>query len=127
MMVVGLGFRRAVTPDEIVGLVYRALDDAGLARAELRRLATAESRASEPGLLEAARILGLDVEAVAADRLAAADARIATRAERILALHGVGSVAEAAALCAAGPGARLVLPRISVPRATCAMAAELGA
>jgi cobalt-precorrin 5A hydrolase len=35
-----------------------------------------------------------------------------TQSPRILALHGTGSVAEAAALAALAPGARLILPRI---------------
>jgi cobalt-precorrin 5A hydrolase len=40
----------------------------------------------------------------------------------VLALAGVPSVAEAAALAAAGPKARLILPRIVVGPATCALA-----
>jgi cobalt-precorrin 5A hydrolase len=40
----------------------------------------------------------------------------------VLARHGVGSLAEAAALAAAGPEAALILPRIAAPRATCALA-----
>jgi cobalt-precorrin 5A hydrolase len=35
---------------------------------------------------------------------------------------GLASVAEAAALAAAGPDSRLLLPRISGARATCALA-----
>ncbi|MFB6260725.1 MAG: cobalamin biosynthesis protein [Thiohalorhabdaceae bacterium] len=35
---------------------------------------------------------------------------------------GVGSVAEAAALAAAGPGGRLVVERVTSPLATCAAA-----
>jgi cobalt-precorrin 5A hydrolase len=37
---------------------------------------------------------------------------------------GVGSVAEAAALAAGGPDARLVVPRIAIGPATCALAAS---
>ena len=45
-----------------------------------------------------------------------------TRSARIEALRGVGSLAEAAALAAAGPQGRLVLPRIASAGATCALA-----
>ena len=45
-----------------------------------------------------------------------------TRSERVLAITGVPSVAEAAALAAAGPGARLLVPRVAVGPATCALA-----
>jgi cobalt-precorrin 5A hydrolase len=59
---------------------------------------------------------------VAQDELAAAGGRAATRSERVLALAGVPSVAEAAALAAGGPAARLIAPRIAVGSATCALA-----
>ena len=39
-----------------------------------------------------------------------------------MALAGVPSVAEAAALAACGPKARLILPRITVGPVTCALA-----
>ena len=47
-----------------------------------------------------------------------------TRSPRIEAMHGTGSVAEAAALVAAGTGARITVARITAPdgMATCAMA-----
>lgn len=122
MIVAGLGFRRGVAADEIVAIVHLALDRAALARNQLGRLATAEGRATEPGLLDAARLLDLDVELVTADRLAAAEPHLKTRSARVFALHRVGSVAEAAALCAAGPEARLVVARISNRHATCAIA-----
>lgn len=50
-----------------------------------------------------------------------------TRSPVSLARRGVGSVAEAAALAAAGPGARLLQPRCISPdrRATCAIAEGL--
>jgi cobalt-precorrin 5A hydrolase len=38
---------------------------------------------------------------------------------------GVGSVAEAAALAAAGSASKLIVPRIVVGTATCALAASL--
>ena len=56
--------------------------------------------------------------------LQAASERIATRSERVLALMGVPSVAEAAALAAAGPAARLISPRLVIGSATCALAAS---
>jgi cobalt-precorrin 5A hydrolase len=47
---------------------------------------------------------------------------VPTRSHRIEALRQVGSVAEAAALAAAGPGAMLLLRRIASAGATCALA-----
>jgi cobalt-precorrin 5A hydrolase len=54
--------------------------------------------------------------------LEAAGARVVTRSERVLALMGVPSVAEAAALAAAGPASRLLGSRVAVGPATCALA-----
>ena len=45
-----------------------------------------------------------------------------TRSERVLAVTGVPSLAEAAALAAAGPDARLLVRRVAVGPATCALA-----
>jgi cobalt-precorrin 5A hydrolase len=54
--------------------------------------------------------------------LKAAEPRALTRSERVVALTGLGSVAEAAALAGAGPVSRLVQPRIASANATCAIA-----
>lgn len=126
MIVAGLGFRRGVAPEEIMEMVERALGQAALGRKELSFLATAASRAAEPGLLTAAGLLGLKIEAVPGDRLVAAEPRVVTRSQRVRALHGVGSVAESAALSAAGPQSRLLVQRISNGRATCAIATGAG-
>jgi cobalt-precorrin 5A hydrolase len=66
----------------------------------------------------------LDLPVVAVDAAAAAPAPTPTTSSASLAARGVGSVAEASALCAAGDGAHLLRPRqISPDRmATCAIA-----
>ncbi|MAS40317.1 MAG: precorrin methylase [Porticoccaceae bacterium] len=73
-------------------------------------------------LCDLARELGLPLVVVTPGRIAG----IATpsRSQASLDAHATGSVAEAVALAAAGPGARIVLPRvISQDRlATCALA-----
>jgi cobalt-precorrin 5A hydrolase len=52
----------------------------------------------------------------------AAEPRCPTRSDKALETTGFSSVAEAAALAAAGAGGILVLPRISSAKATCALA-----
>jgi cobalt-precorrin 5A hydrolase len=54
--------------------------------------------------------------------LEAAGTRTQSSSPRVLALTGVPSVAEAAALAAGGPKARLLFPRIVVGPVTCALA-----
>lgn len=121
-VVAGIGFRHAARGDDIVALVRRALAVAGLPTGSLRALATAADRAHEPPIRAAASMLGLPVVDLDARALEAAGRGVATRSERIEALRGVGSLAEAAALAAAGTGARLLLPRIADGSATCALA-----
>ncbi len=125
-LVAGVGFRTATTPEEIVALVRRALHEAGLAPDALTALATAADRAGAPNFLGVAAALDLAAVGIEPTALAAADAQVVTRSARIAASRGVGSVAEAAALAAAGPGARLVLPRIASAGATCALAQGSG-
>lgn len=122
MIVAGLGFRRGVEADEIVSLVEQALERASLARTALSRLATIEALAALPAFSEAAHRLDAMATPVAAPALLAAAPRGRTQSARSIAAHGVGSVAEAAALAAAGSHPRLILERIASASATCALA-----
>jgi cobalt-precorrin 5A hydrolase len=61
---------------------------------------------------------------VADNELKAAGARTETRSERVLALSGVPSLAEAAALAAAGPSSSLIVSRLVLGAATCALASS---
>lgn len=122
MIVAGVGFRRGVEADEIVALVRRALHELSLTADRLAGLATAETRAAEPGLIEASRRFGVPVSAVSASALAATAPKVQTVSERVRTLYGVGSMAEAAALAGAGEAAVLLAPRIASARATCAIA-----
>ncbi|GHE02107.1 precorrin methylase [Allgaiera indica] len=102
-----------------------ALKDA-LARAgggPLDALATAEAKAEAPVLRALAAELGLPVLAQWPAALRAQTT--ATHSSRIAARYGTGSLAEAAALAGAGPGARLIGPRaISADRTATAAIAE---
>jgi len=122
MIVAGVGFRRGVEAEEIVALVEQALELASLARNALERLATIEALAALPAFKEAARRLDVSVSSVAELGLSEAAPHVRTQSARSIAAHGVGSVAEAAALAAAGPGSCLILERIASPSATCALA-----
>ncbi|MBM6580194.1 cobalamin biosynthesis protein [Microvirga sp. BT689] len=122
MIVAGVGFRRGVAADEIVALVEQALERAALATDALGKLATVEALAALPAFTEAARRLDVVASPVAEPDLSAAAPRLRTQSARSIAAHGVGSVAEAAALGAAGPGAQLILERIASASATCALA-----
>jgi cobalt-precorrin 5A hydrolase len=85
-------------------------------------LFTIIDKRDEPGLAEAAALLGLNLTYLARDALEARINGVQTRSEKAGALFGVPSVAEAAALAGAGPESVLIVPRISGGGATCAIA-----
>ena len=116
MIVAGFGFRAAAS----VASLQDALAAAGGAR--VGALATADDKAATPAFRAFAAALGLPVLTVDAAAIAAQPT--ATSSAAALAARGTGSLAEAAALAAAGPNARLLTPRvISQDRmASCALA-----
>jgi cobalt-precorrin 5A hydrolase len=117
VLIAGIGCRRGCPAAEIVALVARAA-----AGRRIAALATPDFKAAEPGVLEAARLLGVALVPVAETALAAAQARCVTRSAAAARATGIASVAEGSALAAAGAGGRLVLPRIAAAGATCALA-----
>jgi cobalt-precorrin 5A hydrolase len=122
MIVAGIGFRQSVEADEIVALVEQALERASFKRDALGKLATIDALATLPAFKEAARRLDVAAAPVAKPALLAAAPHVRTQSTRSIAAHGVGSVAEATALAAAGPHAQLILERIASGSATCALA-----
>jgi cobalt-precorrin 5A hydrolase len=120
MIVAGIGCRKGASAAAISAVIADALARAGLDTLDI--VAAPESKGGEHGVAAAVAALGVPLVLVAKADLEAAGARTQTRSERVLALIGVPSVAEAAALAAGGPAARLILPRITVGVATCALA-----
>ncbi len=113
--VAGFGLRAAATADSLMA----ALDAAGGAD-DVTAIATAADKAHHPALLGLAAALNLPLLPVPLDRLSTTDAGPA----RTPARYGHRSLAEAAALAAAGPDARLLARRSTSPdrMATCAIA-----
>ena len=121
MIIAGIGCRRGASANEIQAAITQALARRNLAPGALGLIATAEAKADEAGISEAAAALGVQVALIASEQLAAASANVATKSERVQELIGVPSVAEAAALAAGGTEARLLAPRIVVGPVTCAL------
>ena len=95
-----------------------------MASGALDVIATSAVKGDEPGIAAAASSLGLPLVLVAQLDLESAGRRVETHSQQVMRLMGVPSVAEAAALAAGGPAARLVLPRIAIGPATCALASS---
>jgi cobalt-precorrin 5A hydrolase len=122
MIVAGIGCRKGASADDIGAVIGDALARAGFPVTALDLIAAPELKRGERGIVVAAAALGVPLLLIPKAELEAAGARAQTRSERVLALTGLPSVAEAAALAAAGPQARLVVPRIAAGTATCALA-----
>jgi cobalt-precorrin 5A hydrolase len=111
LLVIGVGFRDEANAQSIGEVLAAAAAHAALPGVA-STIAVPEDKAAHRGLRAAADAAHLPIETVAASAMRAADARVATRSEQVKKHRGVGSVCEAAALAAAGAGARLVVTRI---------------
>ena len=113
MIVAGFGCRSGAGEESL----RAALGEHGAGVTALATLAHKEML-----LVPLARALGLPL--ILIDPCAIEGMDTPTRSSASLASYGTGSVAEAVALTAAGPGARLIAKRITSPdgQATCALA-----
>lgn len=110
-VVAGLGFREQASPCALRLALHDALRAAEQVHGRplwLRALATAEDKCDHPALVQLATELALPVEAVALGRLRAQRAQPSAR---VPGRYGAKSLAEAAALAAAGPRAVLAAQR----------------
>ncbi|MDA9527056.1 cobalamin biosynthesis protein [Bradyrhizobium sp. CCBAU 25338] len=118
MKVAGLGFKSNVT----VASLREALATAGGPEG-LAAFATVSDKADAEALKQLARECGIPIKAVPADRLVGIDTP--TQSKLVAEKFGTGSLAEAAALAAAGPRARLIAARaVSQDRTATAAIAE---
>ena len=117
-LVVGVGASSDAPADAAAGLLATALS--GLVPGSVAEVATIDRRAGDPVVTA----LGLPVRAFTAEALAAVD--VPTPSEVVRAAVGTPSVAEAAALLAAGPGAELVVAKQVGTHATVAIARRRG-
>jgi cobalt-precorrin 5A hydrolase/precorrin-3B C17-methyltransferase len=118
-LVVGVGGSRGVGREEVVGLVRRALAEAGLAERSVTALATVDAKAEEPGIVAAAAEFGVPLTTYPAAALA--QIPVPNPSAAPLAAVGTPSVAEAAALAGA-PGGQLVAEKRKSAMATAAIA-----
>jgi cobalt-precorrin 5A hydrolase len=120
-LVVGVGCSLGCPAEELDALVAAALVDVP---GDVVTLATVDRRETEPCVVALAAARGVplrihDVQALAA-------VQVPTPSEIVAGHVGTRSVAEAAALLSAGPGARLAVAKRRSAHATCAVAEVAG-
>lgn len=103
MIAAGIGFRR----DAPLASVLEVFLAASHRTPPVQVLASTEAKIATPQMRDLAAHLNLPLRAV---DVAGLDTP--TKSARIEGLMGTGSLAEAAALAAAGPGARIIVPRM---------------
>ncbi|WP_405964634.1 precorrin-3B C(17)-methyltransferase [Streptomyces sp. NBC_00723] len=111
-LVVGVGASSGAPADEVLDLVEGVLREAGLSVRSLAELATVDAKADEPGIVGAARRLGVPVVTYSAEELAGVE--VPNPSDAPLAAVGTPSVAEAAALIGGG---ELLVPKRKSERA----------
>jgi cobalt-precorrin 5A hydrolase/precorrin-3B C17-methyltransferase len=115
-IVAGIGASTSPPAEEVSTLLGEALAHAGLSRLSLRAVATIDRRATEVALTS----LGLPIHSYRSAELATVD--VPNPSAAVSSAVGTPSVAEAAALRAAGPGATLVVEKRRSAHATVALA-----
>ncbi len=119
-LVAGIGASSGAPGDDLAALLASALAEAGLDPASVAEVATVDIKADEAGIVA----LGLPMRCFTAEMLAVVE--VPTPSAEVAKAVGTPSVAEAAALLAAGPGADLVVTKRKSATATVAIARRAG-
>ncbi len=123
----GLGASRGCPAPEMVALVDRGLEDAGVAAAAVRDVASVDLKADEAAMNALASAFGCRLRLYPPARLEEETPHLSSPSEVVFKEVGCHGVAEAAALASAGPDSRLLLPKIRDAHATMALALDISA
>jgi cobalt-precorrin 5A hydrolase len=122
MIVAGIGCRKAILAAQVESAIEAALRHNQIEGHRLDVIAVPAVKGREAGIVAAAAARGVLLVLIAQDALEEADLRTLTRSARSMDTLNVQSVAEAAALAAAGPNSRVLAPRLAIGPVTCALA-----
>ncbi len=122
VIVAGIGCRKAISAAQVESAIEAALRHNQIDADQLDVIAVPALKGTEAGIVEAAAARGVLLVLITPTALEEADLRTVTRSARSMNTLNVQSVAEAAALAAAGPSSWLLAPRVVVGPVTCALA-----
>lgn len=126
MMVAGIGCRKGVTPDAVGEAIATALERCNVSCSQIDALATEFAKSSEEGIIATADTMAVPLVFVSHSEMNLVAGHAMTSSPRVVAIKGVPSIAETAALAAAGRSARLLAPRVATKTVTCAIAVGEG-
>jgi cobalt-precorrin 5A hydrolase/precorrin-3B C17-methyltransferase len=123
-LAVGVGCERGTSPQEVADLVGQTLRANNLSPNSIACYASIELKEDEPAITSLAE--RTRVRFFRSEELARQSGRIANPSALVERETGTPSVAEAAALAAAGPDTELIVAKTKSKRATCAIARSPG-
>lgn len=110
-IVIGMGCRKGCSAADALSLARQVLAAAPCPADALVAIATIAARSEEPALVAVSAHFGVPLLAFPAERLELETPRLATPSEVVYRETGCHGVAEAAALAACGPSARLAVTK----------------
>lgn len=116
----GIGTRRGVGSDRVIGLIRETLKLLKIPPERLDAIATGYMKRDEDGIREAARLLGVPLEFIGPQELRSQNTL--SFSDFVYEKFGVGSVCEAAALSSAGKDSKLVIRKTKSSGVTAALA-----
>lgn len=119
--IVGMGFKRGKSVDELYARLYEVLCEANIELSDVHAIATIDIKEDEPGLQELSRRYRIPVIAFTARMLGQVKGEFSS-SDFVASTVGVDNVCERACMLAAGMGARMIVPKTSGDGVTVAVA-----
>lgn len=121
-LIAGLGCNRNTSKQEIVAHLKKIFDQNHLTLSSLRCLTSIQAKENEPGLLSAARSLGVEIIFFSTQKIK--QIPVPNPSQTVKKHMGVKSVCEATALAAA-PKGKILIPKQKTPNVTLAVVLDL--
>ena len=122
VLALGVGAEHGASPEALYDLAHAILAEAGLSPLAVACVVSLDLKAAEPAVHALAARLGVPARFFPAERLLEETDRLTARSEIVFRETGCWGVAEGAALAAAGPEGRLLVPKRKGERVTLAVA-----
>lgn len=121
-IVIGVGCRKECYVSEIIELVHMAMEKCDITISDIEVMSTAWVKEGALPIIHAAEALDLPLVVIPKERCEAMINLAETVSEKVIELFAVPSIAEVAALAAAGKNPKLLCARVSSQSVTCAIA-----
>ncbi len=121
-LALGVGCERNTPPIDLIELVKDTLSTAELSPLSIGAVCSIDLKSDEPAVHAVAAHFGLQARFFTVAELPAETPRLATPSDIVFKEVGCYGVSEGAALAAAGPDGKLIIPKGKSQRATCAVA-----